>query len=226
MGLWAEMSEVERIAHSIRHGNKYHLRDSSQEYLEAANQHNENRKDPYAGVNIASVVRQDGADLASGSQEDRDYLRGAYLKKFQDQMASGNNAWNTEDNYDWRTFLEQGYNLTDEELASIQSTTGTKPDFTFGGSGINIDPGSPEVGHGGTFRPPVNVGGGATGGEAPAGGGEVAPAFDFGPAPDFGEAVQMTNRSGSTPFMDSYMRSREAAKAEGPVSGMMKKWME
>ena len=33
-------------------------------------------------------------------------------------------------------------------------------------------------------------------------------------------------RGHSTPFLDAYIRSKEAAKAEGPVTGMMKKYME
>ena len=33
-------------------------------------------------------------------------------------------------------------------------------------------------------------------------------------------------RGQATPFLDAYIRSKEAAKAEGPVSGMMKKYME
>jgi hypothetical protein len=33
-------------------------------------------------------------------------------------------------------------------------------------------------------------------------------------------------RGQATPFLDSYIRSKEAAKAEGPVTGMMKKYME
>jgi hypothetical protein len=207
------MSEVERVAHSIRHGNKYHLKASNAGLLDQAAAYNEDRKDPYAGTNIATVVRQQGDELAAGSQEDRDYLRGAYLKKFQAQYGNSG-SFAEDDNVDWRNFIAQGFELSPEEMLAIQSTTGTNNDFTFGGSGWTPDASAPSVGHGGTFRPPSGPSGGGN-----AGGGASA-------APDFGPAVEMTNRAGNTPFIDAYMRSRESAKKEGPVTGMMKKYME
>jgi hypothetical protein len=210
MGLWADMSEVERVAHSIRHGNNYHLRGSKAGLLEQAAAYNEDRKDPYAGVNIANVVRSQGNDLAAGTEEDRNYLRGAYLRKFQAQFGNSG-SFADDDNVDWRNFTAQGFQLTPEEMASIQGTTGTQDDFTFGGSGYNIDDSSPSVGHNGTFRPASNNGG-SSGGTSPP------------PSSERGETT--LGQRQSTPFLDSYMKAREASKTEGPVSKTMKKYTE
>ena len=201
MGLWADMSEVERVAHSIRHGNKYHLKASNAGLLDQAAAYNVDRKDPYAGTNIANVVRAQGDELAAGSQEDRDYLRGAYLQKFQAQQGNSG-SFMEDDNVDWRNFVAQGFDLTPEEILSIQGSTGTQGGLTFGGSGWTQDPGSPTVGHNGTFRPPSAP---ATGG-APA----AAPSFD----------MSVVSRPAGTPFMDAYMRSRKSAEKRGPVSKM------
>jgi len=38
--------------------------------------------------------------------------------------------------------------------------------------------------------------------------------------------VQATSNTTSTPYADAYLRAKGAAEALGPVSGMMKKWME
>lgn len=48
--------------------------------------------------------------------------------------------------------------------------------------------------------------------------------WNSGESPDF--ASNYDPRGRSTPFLDAYIRSKEAAKAEGPVTGMMKKYME
>ena len=45
-----------------------------------------------------------------------------------------------------------------------------------------------------------------------------------GERPDF--TSNYDPRGQATPFLDAYIRSKEAAKAEGPVTGMMKKYME
>jgi hypothetical protein len=54
--------------------------------------------------------------------------------------------------------------------------------------------------------------------------GEQPPAGVGGEAPDF--TSNYDPRGQATPFLDAYIRSKEAAKAEGPVTGMMKKYME
>ena len=53
-----------------------------------------------------------------------------------------------------------------------------------------------------------------------------APPTDWngGEEPDF--SSNYDPRSRNTPFLDAYIRSKESAKAEGPVTGMMKKYME
>ena len=39
-------------------------------------------------------------------------------------------------------------------------------------------------------------------------------------------AAASTTQQSKTPWADAYLRSKKAAEAPGPVSGMMSKWME
>ncbi len=61
---------------------------------------------------------------------------------------------------------------------------------------------------------------------ATAGSGGVATQPEGAPAAGVDFSSNYDPRGHSTPFLDSYIRSRESARAEGPVTGMMKKYME
>ena len=237
MGLWADMSEVERVAHSIRHGNKYHLKDSKAGLLDQAAAYNDevfqgttqrrgaggapqaapgdpDRPDgvsqyvwdrvmgnTLAGLNTANITHGDGAMrdalLAAGHE---DYVKKAYEESM--RQRAGHYGMNGADDawgnaqHEWYT--ERYGNFFDD---SVQNSS---PSLGFGHS-------QPDVSYA-----PAGSSGGVTG--MPSGGASANP--------DFGQAVEMTNRAGNTPFIDAYMRSREAAKKEGPVTGMMKKYME
>jgi hypothetical protein len=283
MSLWNDMTEVQKVAHSMRHDNQYHLK-ASPDMLRMAQQYNEQRSGtggdelgfghgsapttstPTTSNTGEGVVGNDGltnreryeqrraqeaaeqaaeqerlAELDADRPEGvsryiwenikngtgfnttlvtrdptvRDALvnagHGDYVKSlYESQMdsaaahymgngASQQDAFNTAQD-PWYTQNYGAY--SNGTVAGVESGLG------FGHESTNPATGNP------TYNSPASP---------PAG---QPPSFDFGPAPDFGTPANVTNRAGSTPFMDSYMRSRDAAKAEGPVSGMMKKYME
>jgi hypothetical protein len=227
------MSEVERVAHSIRHGNKYHLKESKAGLLDEAAALNEDfgaRREhgyiqgleddppPPPGVtqntwnlvlanqlgNAATITHNDQVRDSLVSAGYEDYVKRAHEKAMRERAgaygaAGADDAWGNAQ-FDWYT--NKYGNFFDGGVNNQSSG------LTFGGSSVvPTNPGAP------TGKPsgaPVNVGGG---------GGASS-------NPDFGQAVEMTNRAGNTPFIDAYMRSRESAKKEGPVTGMMKKYME
>ena len=45
--------------------------------------------DPYAGVNVATIVNKHGEDLAAGTDLERQYLRGALIEIWRDNSAKG-----------------------------------------------------------------------------------------------------------------------------------------
>lgn len=230
MGLWAQMSEVERVAHSIRHGNKYHLKDSKQGLVEQANAYNQDREQRYDngtptaapgdappppgvsqyiwdrvnantldGLNVANITHGDGATrdaLIAAGHED--YVKKAYEDAMRQRAAhyGGNGAGDAWGNAQFDWYTNQWGNFYDD---SVKNQT---PGLGFGHS-------QPDVSYA-----PSGTPGGVTGSPS-------------NPAPSGPELVEVElGQREATPFMDSYMRAREASKKEGPVTGMMKEYME
>jgi hypothetical protein len=72
------------------------------------------------GNNIATIVRGSDDEYGDMSPEQQDYMQEAYVLKFQAQARSGQSNPLTEDNYDYRRYLELGYPpLTEDDKDRI-----------------------------------------------------------------------------------------------------------
>ena len=72
------------------------------------------------GKNIATIVRGSDAKYGDMSPEEREYMQEAYILKFQAQAQSGQSNPLTDDNYDYRRYLELGYPpLTEDDKDRI-----------------------------------------------------------------------------------------------------------
>jgi len=67
------------------------------------------------GKNIATIVRGSDDEYADLSPEEKEYMQEAYILKFQAQANSGNQNVFSDDNYDYRRYLELGYPPLSEE---------------------------------------------------------------------------------------------------------------
>ena len=118
-------------------------------------------------------------------------IKNAYIEAFKSKAGGGQNFM---DSGDYQNFLNAGYSLTEDQIKSIGGTPSSSGGLTFGGS--SSVPSAPAAG-------------------SPAAGSPAAGS----PAPEWTERESF-KLGGATPFMDSYMRSREAAQKKGPVSSM------
>lgn len=146
------------------------------------------------GINATEIMRGDAPSWASP-----ELIKNAYIQAFESKARGGQDFM---DSGDYQNFLNAGYSLTQDQINALGGVRGqgNQNDLTFGG-------GQPNTGV--TTNPPA-VG-------APANpSSPAAPA-----APDWKER-ESYKVGGATPFMDSYMRSREAAAKEGPVSSLFK----
>jgi len=72
------------------------------------------------GENIATIVRGSDDEYADLSPEEKEYMQEAYVLKFQAQVNNGNQGVLSDDNYDYRRYLELGYPpLSEEEKERI-----------------------------------------------------------------------------------------------------------
>jgi uncharacterized membrane protein YgcG len=113
---------------------------------------------------------------------------------------------------DTPAYINEGYDPTANAQPDPNITTsdpsGNGDGFTFGGGSSNQGEGS--------------QGGGSQGGGSQGGGS----AIDWTSGGDVDFSSNYDPRGRSTPFLDSYIRSKQAAEREGPVSGMMREYME
>ena len=114
---------------------------------------------------------------------------------------------------DTPAYINEGYdptaNAQPDPNITTSNPTGNNDDLTFGGEA----------------SVPANGGGNTPAVEPPNPNVDERPVdWNGGERPDF--ASNYDPRGRSTPFLDSYIRSKQAAKQEGPVTGMMKEWME
>jgi hypothetical protein len=114
---------------------------------------------------------------------------------------------------DTPAYINEGYdptaNAQPDPNITTSNPTGNNDDLTFGGES----------------SVPANGGGNAPAVEPPNPNVDERPIdWNGGESPDF--ASNYDPRGRSTPFLDSYIRSKEQAAAPGPVSGMMSKYME
>lgn len=148
------------------------------------------------GLNATEIMRGEAPSWASP-----ELIKNAYIQAFESKARGGQNFM---DSGDYQNFLNAGYSLTDEQIKSLSGVSGqgNQNDLTFGHQGqpntgvANPAPSSPAP-------------------STPAAGGN-APSWGAG---EFKER-EAYKAGGATPFMDAYLRSREAAKKKGPVSSM------
>jgi hypothetical protein len=123
---------------------------------------------------------------------------------------------------DTPAYINEGYdptaNAQPDPNITTSNPTGNNDDLTFGGeSSVPANGGTDPVGTNPQPENPVDTN------PQP-----ENPNVDKRPI-DWGDADFTSNydpRGRSTPFLDSYIRSKEQAAAPGPVSGMMSKYME
>jgi len=61
------------------------------------------------GENVATIVRGSDDEYTDLSPEEKEYMQEAYILKFQAQANNGNQGVLSDDNYDYRRYLELGY---------------------------------------------------------------------------------------------------------------------
>ena len=144
-----------------------------------------------------NILKPDGINMTEIMRGDTpswaspELLKNAYIHAFESKARGGQNFM---DSGDYQNFLNAGYSLTEDQIKSIGGTPSSAGGLTFGGS--SSVPSAPAAG-------------------SPAAGSPAAGS----PAPEWTERESF-KLGGATPFMDSYMRSREAAQKKGPVSSM------
>lgn len=295
MSLWASMTEAERVAHSYRHGNKYHLRPENAGYLEELTGgslgfgHTSPASEPAStptrttGENVvgsdgltnrerydarqaakaakhaaeqARIAELDSdrpehvsrylwerikggqgfnSTLVTRNPETRDSLiaagYGDYVKALTEKEMDGaaahymGNGASPEDAY--KTAQNSWYNDT-YGAYSNSTVQGNAPTLTFGGgTGAPTNEGyvAPVVSQP-VASAPVDLSPTYTAKHGGGSGGMLAGYNANRAAAPTSTPVQATSNTTSTPYADAYLRAKGAAEAQGPVSGMMKKWME
>jgi hypothetical protein len=239
MGLWADMSEVERVAHSIRHGNKYHLKPSKAGLLEAAATYNtdvmggkKNRypngtptaavgdPPPPPGVSqyiwdrvMANSTGMNGASIVN-SPDVRDAIIGAghedWVKKMYESSMDNRAAHYSSNGADtpWANAQYDWYSDRYGDYTNDRVILNAGPQLTFGG------------GHTATYYPPAP--------QTPTN--TTPPPAAEEPTKDYGtvewQEYEINRKGENTPFMDSYLRARNAAPKPGVVDGLMSKFLE
>lgn len=296
MGLWANMTEAERVAHSIRNNNEYHKKASKAQYLEDAQSINEERAAAAAPTTTnrtgENVVGSDGltnrerydarraaeaakhaaevariaeldsdrppnvsrylweriregktnfnSTLVTRNADTRDALMAAgygdYVKALAESEMDGaaahfmGNGATRQDAYN--TAMSPWYRETFGEYNN-STVQGNEPTLTFGGStGAPTNEGyvapvvsQPVVSDPAVSADPVDFSPTYTA-KAGASDGMLGSYNARMPTAAPVNTIQATSNTAPTPYADAYLRAKEAAVAQGPVSGMMKKWME
>lgn len=171
----------------------------------------------YGGINPTEIMRGDPPSWANP-----ELIKNAYIRAFESKARGGQNFM---DSGDYQNFLNAGYSLTDEQIASLGGVQGqgNQNDLTFGGGQTTTGVANP---------PPQNTTNPA---DAPmsddtfetdrdtytSSGDEFLEGYNTNqpeePAPiDPTQPVATQN----TPFADAYFKAMEAAKKKGPVSSM------
>lgn len=142
------------------------------------------------GLNPTEIMRGETPSWASP-----ELIKNAYIQAFESKARGGQNFM---DSGDYQNFLNAGYSLTQEQMDALGGVQGqgNQNDLTFGGGQPNTGVANPAP-------------------SSPAAGGN-APSWGAG---EFKER-DAYKAGGATPFMDAYLRSREAARKKGPVSSM------
>jgi hypothetical protein len=149
------------------------------------------------GLNPTEIMRGEAPSWASP-----ELTKNAYIQAFESKARGGQNFM---ESGDYQNFLNAGYNLTQDQIDAIGGVQnqGSQGGLTFGGSSSVPQPS--------TSLPPST--------SAPAGSQPTWGAGDW-------KERESYKEGGSTPFMDAYLRSREAATKEGPVSSLFKDMLE
>jgi len=145
------------------------------------------------GLNPTEIMRGEAPSWATP-----ELIQNAYIQAFESKARGGQNFM---DSGDYQNFLNAGYSLTQDQIDALGGVQnqGSQGGLTFGGSSSVPQPA--------TSQPPST--------SAPAGSQPTWGAGDW-------KERESYKEGGSTPFMDAYLRSREAATKEGPVSSLFK----
>ena len=143
------------------------------------------------GLNPTEIMRGEAPSWASP-----ELIKNAYIQAFESKARGGQNFM---ESGDYQNFLNAGYSLTQDQIDALGGVQnqGSQDNLTFGGSSSVPQPS--------TSQPPLTS---ASASSQPTWG-----------AGDWKER-ESYKEGGSTPFMDAYLRSREAAQKKGPVSSL------